>query len=522
MGGLTSRHESARPALILGPVLSIATIRFAVAVVSTLLAPIGYTADELYYMACADHLAWGYVDHPPLSIAVLAAVRYVLGDSLLALRVVPALFEALAVLVTALLAREFGGGRYAQVTAALATAAMPMALVIGLPFSMNPIEHLLWPLAALTLARLQNGADARWWLALGLLLGVALENKLSTLWLGAGLAVGLVVSPARTWLRTRWPWLAGGIAIAGLAPYIAWQVANDWPTLEFVQNNAVGREGIDAAVVMGSPWAFALSQLVVIGPLAAPLWLLGLVHLLRAPALSDHRVLGWTFVVSFALVALSGRASIYYVVGVFPIVIAAGGVAFEQLARNRSRRLFTAVCTALSVQGLILLPFLVPVIDAERYLTLAQGARRFVGADAQSASLPPSYQWMLGWPELTEAVAGVAGTLSEPERRSAGVLATTFGEAGALVHFGQKAGLPPVIGTHNNFWLWGTRGLDGSVLIVVADQDSPLLQHFAGCRRAAQVDCPQCESRLRRRGIFLCRRPARSLPDLWPSLKDYV
>jgi len=502
--------------------LSIATIRFAVAVASTLLAPVGYTADELYYMACADHMAWGYVDHPPLSIVVLAVLRYALGDSLLALRVVPALFEALAVLVTALLAREFGGGRYAQVTAALAMAAMPMALAIGLPFSMNPIEHLLWPLAALTLARLQNGADARWWLALGLLLGVALENKLSTLWLGAGLAVGLVVSPARMWLRTRWPWLAGAIAIASLAPYVAWQVANDWPTLEFIRNNAAGREGIDAAVVMRSPWAFVLSQLVVIGPLAAPLWLLGLFHLLRAPALRDHRVLGWTFVVAFALVALSGRASIYYLVGAFPIVIAAGGVAFEQLAKNRSRRLFAAVCAALLVQGLIFLPFLVPVVDAERYLTLAQGARRFVGADAQAASLPPSYLWMLGWPELTEAVAGVAGTLSEPERRRAGVLATTFGEAGALVHFGRKAGLPPVIGTHNNFWLWGTRGLDGSVLIVVADHDSPLLQRFASCRRAAQVDCPRCESGLRRRGIFLCRRPLRSLPALWPSLKGYL
>jgi len=266
----------------------------------------------------------------------------------------------------------------------------------------------------------------------------------------------------------------------------------------------------------------ALSQLVVTGPLAAPLWLLGLVHLLRSPALSNHRVLGWTFVVAFAFVALSGRASIYYLVGIFPIVIAAGGVAFEELARHRSRRLFAAVCTALAVQGFILLPFLAPVIDAERYLALAQGARRFVGADTQAASLPPSYQWMIGWPELTEAVAGVAETLSEPDRRRAGVLATTFGEAGALVHFGRKAGLPPVIGTHNNFWLWGTRGLDGSVLIVVADQDSPLLQHFASCRRAAQVECPQCESRLHRRGVFLCRQPVRSLRELWTDLKDYV
>ena len=522
MSSLKDGYGSARPDLFWAPLLAIATIRFAVPVASTLLVPIGYTSDELYYLACADHPAWGYVDHPPLSIAVLAAARFLLGDSLLALRVIPALFESLAVLVTALLAREFGGGRYGQVIAALAMAVMPMALTIGLPFSMNPIEHLLWPLAALALARLQNGADARWWLALGLLLGMALENKLSTLWLGVGLAVGLPVSPARAWLRTRWPWLAGGLAVASLAPYVAWQVANQWPTLEFIRNNAMGREGIDAAVVMRSPWTFAFSQLAVIGPVTAPLWLLGLAHLLHAPGLKEHRVLGWTFAVAFALVALSGRASIYYLVGVYPIVIAAGGVAFEKLARNRSRRLRATACTALILQGLVLLPFLVPVVDADRYMTLAQGARRLVGAAAESASLPPIYQWMLGGPELTDAVASVAETLSQSERRRAGVLATTFGEAGALVHFGRQADLPPVIGTHNNFWLWGTRRLDGSVMIVVADRDSPLLQNFGSCRLAARVHCPLCESQLRGRGVFLCRRPARPLPELWSSLKDFV
>jgi hypothetical protein len=330
-----SGHETARPALAWAPLLGVAAARLAVPLLSTGLAPIGYTADELYYLACADHPAWGYVDHPPFSVAVLAAVRGVLGDSLLALRIVPALCEALAVLVTASLARELGGGRSAQVVAALAMAVAPMALAIGLPYSMNPLEHLLWPLAALVLARLQNGASAREWLVLGLLLGVALLNKLSTLWLGVGLAVGLLASPARFWLGTRWPWLAGALALACLAPHVAWQVANEWPTLEFVRNNATGREGIDAAVVMGSPAAFAASQLVAMGVFASPLWLLGLVQLFRAPAHRTHRVLGWMFAVTFALVALSGRCSVYYLVGAFPIVFAAGGVAVEQLARRR-------------------------------------------------------------------------------------------------------------------------------------------------------------------------------------------
>ena len=168
------------------------------------------------------------------------------------------------------------------------------------------------------------------------------------------------------------------------------------------------------------------------------------------------------------------------------------------------------------------MPFLVPVVDADRYLTLARGARHLVGAEAEAASLPPIYQWMLGGPELTEAVARVAETLSASERRRAGVLATTFGEAGALAHFGPEAGLPPVIGTHNNFWLWGTRGLDGSVLIVVAHPDSPVLRHFASCRIAARVHCPHCAPQFRGRALFLCEGPVRPLPELWASLKDFV
>jgi hypothetical protein len=512
---------TARPALVLAPLLWIASVRFAVPVLSTWLAPIGYTADELYYLACADHLAWGYVDHPPFSVAVLAAVRGLLGDSLLALRIVPALCEALAVLVTAALARELGGGRSAQVVAGLAMATTPMALAMGLPFSMNPLEHLLWPLVALVLARLQNGADASGWLWLGLLLGIALLNKLSTLWLGVGLAAGLLASPARSWLGTRWPWLAAAIAAAGLAPHIAWQVANCWPTLEFVRNNATGREGIDAAVVMGSPWLFAASQLIAMGPLASPLWLLGLVHLFRAPALRAQRVLGWMFAVTFAVVALSGRGSIYYLVGAFPIVFAAGGVAVEQLARQRFRRLPAAACVALVVPGVVLLPFVAPLVGVDRYLELARAARQTLGADPEAASLPPSYPWMLGAPELVDAAARAAATLSPSERGRAGVLATSFGEAGALAHFGPAAGLPPVIGTHNNFWLWGTRGLDGSVLIVAAAPGSPVLSHFASCRIAGQIDCPHCEPRLREAAVFVCEDPERPLSELWAGLKEF-
>jgi hypothetical protein len=504
-----------------GPLLAIALLRFAVPMASSLFAPVGFTADEYYYLACARQPDWGYVDHPPFSIAVLAAVRWLLGDSLVALRAVPALCEALAVMVTAALTREFGGGRTAQIVAALAVAVAPIGLLIGLPFSMNPIEHLLWPAIALVFARLLNGAAPRGWLVLGLLMGLAVENKLSALWLAAGLFVGIALAPARTCLATRWPWLGATIAALVLAPHLLWQALNDWPTLEFIRNNATGREGIDAAVVMRTPIDFSASQLLAMGPLAAPIWLSGAWALLRNRALQSHRALGFAFAIVFALLAVSGRASIYYLVGFYPVAFAAGAMGIERLAAQRSW-LPSSTVAALLVQTVCVLPFVVPIVGVDRYRDLAAEVRRAAGADPGGVTLPPIYQWMSGGPEVVAAVTGVVRELDSVERRRAGVLATTFGEAGALVHHGPPAGLPPVVGTHNNFWLWGPRGVDGSLMLVVANEDSPLLNHFAQCQSRAPVRCRDCEKGLADREVFLCRDPVEPLDVLWGRLKDFV
>lgn len=513
-----------RPAFAWRAVVAIAAIRLAIPLISTLFAPVGYTADELYYLACADHPDWGYVDHPPFSVWLLVAVRGLLGDSLFAVRLVPAVCEALALVVSAAIARELGGGRRAQLLTAIAVGSAPIAWAMGLPYSMNPIEHLLWPLVFWVLARLLNRGDPRLWLVLGLLLGVGLENKLSTLWLGAGIGFGLVASSARHLLSTRWPWVAAAIAGLLLVPHVVWQGMHDWPTLEFIRNNATGREGIDAAVVMASPLAFVASQLAAMGPLCAPLWLYGAFRLLRAPAHDAHRALGWTFVSIFLLMTFSGRSSIYYLVGAYPVVLAAGAVGLEQAARARGRPLATfatIAAAALAVEGALLLPFVIPVVSPDRYLDLARGLRSAIGADARDASLPPVYAWMSGAPELIHAVERVAGSLPPADRRNAAVLATRFGDAGALRHFGAAAGLPPVIGTHNNFWLWGTRGVDGSVMIVIAPEGARALESFASCRVAARASCPHCEPALRDRPVYVCREPIAPIGELWPSLKEF-
>ena len=196
----------------------------------------GYHRDELYYLACANHLDWGYVDHPPFAVLVIAATRGLLGDSVAAIRVVPALVGALTVLLIGLIARRLGGGPFAQALAMTAALVAPFYLALDHYFSMNAFDLLIWGLAAYLLLRILQGGPPWLWLLLGVLLGIGLLNKISVLWLGGGLFVGLLLTPQRVVLRSRWPWLALAVALGVFMPHVLWQARYDWPTLEFARN----------------------------------------------------------------------------------------------------------------------------------------------------------------------------------------------------------------------------------------------------------------------------------------------
>src|SRR6185295_17060458 len=196
----------------------------------------GWFRDEFYYVACAARLDWGYVDHPPLSIAVMALVRLLFGDSLVAFRLVAALIGAATVYFTGRLARDLGGGRFAQALAGFAALVAPVFLGVSRFYSMNVLDLLLWTLAALALVAALRGDRAREWVVLGVVVGLGLLNKISLLWFIAGLFIGFLLTPYRRRLATPGPWIAGAIATALFVPHVVWQIAHGWPTLEFMRN----------------------------------------------------------------------------------------------------------------------------------------------------------------------------------------------------------------------------------------------------------------------------------------------
>jgi 4-amino-4-deoxy-L-arabinose transferase-like glycosyltransferase len=478
----------------------------------------GYMSDELYYLDCADHMAWGYVDHPPLSVALLGLVRGVLGDSLLALRLTPALAGCGTLMLTALLARELGGGRTAQALAALAALVAPVYLALTGFYSMNAFEPLLWTTAALLLTRIINGADARNWLMLGAVLGLGLLNKISMLWFGLGLGVGLILTPQRRWLATPWPWLAGTIAFVIFAPHVWWQTQHDWPLVEFMHN------AISYKMVEKSPLAFASAQLLVMNPVVLPFWLTGLVYFFVTVDGRRFQLLGWIWLTVFCLLMASGSARSNYLAPAYSVLLAAGGVAFERISRAKSWRwLPGATIGIIALGGAATAPMAITLLPPARYITYerALGISAPVEQVDELGAMPLHYALQFGWEELLGAVGEAYATLSPEEREKAAVLGKWFGDTAAVNFFGAEQGLPRAIGGHNNYWLWGPGDASGEVLLALAETDAMLLKWYEVVDRVAEVDCDYCMPDVDRLAVYVCRRPRRPVGEWWQEVKRY-
>lgn len=445
----------------------------------------GHFRDELYYLATTDRLAWGYVEHPPLSIALLGAARFVLGDSLLAIRLLPALAGAATVVVAGLLSRELGGGSRAQLLAGLAVLLNPFFLGVAHFYSMNAFDVLAWALLGWMAARTLLRDDERSWLWLGAVAGIGLLNKISVGFLGLGLVVGLLLTPARRWLASPWAWLGAAIALLLFSPHLVWQMQHDWPTLEF-QANARADKNLPL-----SPLGFASQQIQMGNPITLPLWVAGLAALLASRRFAAVRPLGAVYPVLFVLFVATTAKS-YYLAPVYSILYAAGSVAIEPwLTRARWRT--PVVATLIVVGSLPALPMALPLLSAENLV--AYSRRLGIEAPAleshEQSSLPQIFADMHGWSELVDAVERVAASLPVEERQRAVVLATNYGEAGAIEVLGSSRSLPPVVCGHNSYWDWRPASIDGPVIALRRTREE-LLQWFASVERVDTVRCEWC------------------------------
>ena len=476
----------------------------------------GYFRDELYYLANGRHLAFGYVDHPPLVGLVAALVMNTIGSSLFAIRLLPAVAAAATAYIAGRLAAEMGGKGFARVLAQLTVLLTPGLLGLFGIFSMNAFDILFWAALWWIAARYLRTGNDRLWVAFGVVAGFGLQNKIDVLFIGLGIAAGLLAAGPRAAFRRGWLWAGGAIAGLVFLPHVLWQVARGWPTLEFIRNATANKN------VAFSPAAYIGAQAINTLP-AVPIWVAGLVALLAARSLRPFRALGWAWLAVLAIM-LSTNAKPYYLVPSFTVLFAAGGVAFERLGPSAFARAARAVAVVLLVAlGAVAAPLAKALLPED---TLVAYASR-LGIQApreerhETGRLPQHFADQHGWPELAAAIASVYHRLPAPERQRACIFAQNYGEAGAVDLFGPSLGLPPAISGHNSYFLWGPRGCTGEVLVVLGGDEEEMRCVFDSLERAGTFTCTDCMPYENDRPIWVGRGMHPALAELWPRLKAY-
>lgn len=476
----------------------------------------GYTGDELYFLDCAQHPAWGYVDLPPLVPWLGWLVRHSLGTSLYAIRLLPALAAAATVLLTALLAREFGGRRRAIISAAILVAFAPVVLAFGHLFMTNVFDLPLWTGCVLLLVRIEKSNNPRWWLLFGPLVGVSLLNKYGIVFFLLGLLLGTCLTAWRRWFASGWFW-AGILVAVGIAlPNFIWQAEREFPFLQLMRTiRAHGRD------VVLPPLQFVLTQMMITNVFSFVFVIAGILFFFTAAG-RRFRALGWTYL-GFTLLLMILRGKSYYLGAVYPMMFAAGAVGVERwCVRPWSRRGVAAYLALPVLLACVFMPLIVPVLPVEMLASFQQ--RLFFQPPETEhharAPVPDLYADMFGLRETAELVANYYNSLPPETRSQTAIFTGHFAEAGAIDLFGPALGLPPAISGHQNYWLWGPHGYTGKSIIAVGPLSQYFLQNCASLSVVAERHHPFARPD-RNSPIYLCRDFKFDLSREWWRLRHW-
>jgi hypothetical protein len=475
----------------------------------------GFFRDELYFIVCGDRPDWGYVDQPPV-VPLLASWAHALsGDFLWGFRLFPALVMSAAVAASAEFARVIGGGRFAQWLTGLCVLLGPIFLLMGGLFFTDMFQALTWLGLAWVLVRLEQTGDERWWLAFGVIAGFSLNTKYAIAFYLAGLAIGLLATPQPI-KSLRRPWIYLGALIAGLMvlPNVLWQQAHGWPFLE------LGKAAVGGKNLAMSPPEFLLQQVIYVGPWAAPVWLCGLWACLIKPQASIARAfaIAW-LVLMLAFQVLHGKP--YYPSAIYPVLLAFGAQRIEVGVKAAAAR--GAAVGGVALLGILAAPYTLPILPIGAFVRYqkAIGFMPNVGERTQVAILPQYYADMYGWPEMAAKVAEVYRALPAQDRARAVFYGENYGEAAAIDVFGRRLGLPPAISGNNQYFLWGPRGHDGSVMIIIGGDP----RHYASLVRrfdvAGRIQTPYALPHETDQPIYVLRDLKTPLGAFWPTVKEY-
>jgi Dolichyl-phosphate-mannose-protein mannosyltransferase len=479
----------------------------------------GYFRDEFDYMACGDHLAWGYVDQPPLIPFLIHICRAALGDSLRSIRFMPALASSLLVLQTAVVARELGGRIFGLVLSAVAIVVAPQYLSNGGLLGTNCLEPNLWMgCAYFAIVAIKRG-DRRNWLWFGIIAGIGMEEKYSIALFAFGIVVGLLLTEQRRMFLNKWIWLGGLAAFLIFLPNLLWNVHYDWPFLRLMR--AIKAEGRDVVL---PPFQYFFQQTLLVHPFTAPIWMTGLIAFFLSPRLKIYRPLAWSYVVCYTVFfVLHGKN--YYLAPIYPVLLAAGAVVIETATeRPPWRWMRSATIVLLLLGGVYFAPAVVPVLSPDRFIAYMKYLPMKLPVMEHSharAVLPQWYSDQFGWEEIVAETAVAFNRLTPTERGECGIFAQDYGQAGSIDFLGRRYGLPPALSGHQTYFLWGPRGYSGSCMIVLDDTKETLERLWEDVEYVGRsADNPYAlEKEI---DVFICRGAKfGTLAQLWPKVKRW-
>lgn len=487
------------PPLALGWVVALSVTKVAFHLATS--AMYGLHRDEFYYLAAGQHPALGYVDQPSVTPLLYRLSAEVFGVSTVGLHVLPALAGGALVVLAALLARELGGGRVAQGLAGLVALVAPLYLTPAHFLSTVTVDLLAWALASWLVIRLVRTGDTRLWIALGLVVGIGLENKHTMALWCLGVAAGLLATPERRLLVS--PWLSGGVALAAacFVPNLVWQAEHHWASVEFISHLRQRVGTLNLVEFLPTQ----LGLVTVVGPV---IWILGLRWMLRPGDGQRHRWLPLAYLAVLTVVlASSGKG--YYVGSLYLPLVAAGAVVIERSWDRRNQR---RLAIAVAATGAAMAPLFTPILPAS-----ALGV-------VPLATVNPDLGAMLGWRHVVTEIAAVYRSLPASQRANAVILTDYYSEAGALNYWRGSLGLPPAISGHNNYWWWGWgHASQSATTIAVGLPGARLAPYFARVERVATLgdDHIQIDPLEKGQPIWVCTGQRVPWAALWPHLRLY-
>ncbi|MBE0572056.1 MAG: glycosyltransferase family 39 protein [Ignavibacteriaceae bacterium] len=504
------------PQNLLTLIISIAFINLLIYLITQAFFAYGMFRDEFYYLACANRLDFGYVDHPPFSIWILAMWKSLFGDSMFAIRIVPAIVTSINLFVIGLFTIRLGGNKTAIIISTIGFMLTPIFMGMNTIYSMNVFDFFFWISSAYIFLRIIQTNDHKLWLLLGVVIGFGLLNKTSMLWLSSGIALGIIFTPLRKELRTKYPYIAAAIALLIFSPYIIWNISHDFAHLEFMRN-AASRKYVGL-----TPVSFIIDQILILNPLSILIWLPGLIFYFLKKESKQFRVVGFIWLTTFAILFINWHSKGEYVAAAYQILFAGGAVMIEKWSLNKS---WIKYATAFPVIlfGILFAPFARPLLSVENFLDYQNSiGLKPPSSEGHETVLPQFYSDMFGWEDLAKNVSDVYLKLSEEEKKHTLVYCSNYGKAGSLEYYSKKHLLPKVVCPHNNYWYRWPDLKNITTLIIIGGEIEEHLESLEEVYEAGYHQTKYAMPYENNLPIFIGRGFKRSLDEIRQSDKIFI